>query len=216
MDYEKESCVNFDIEIFYTGESLIDFIKQNHGFDLMFLDIELGTTTAITIGNTIRNEFDDYISKIVFITAKDGYAEQLFDLQPFNFIKKPIDKEKLMSCIKLAIKLLHMENTSFEYKKGHEIIKVNIKDILYFESQRKKIKIVTYKGENYFYETMVNITQRLPKSFVEPHSSFLINFNNIESITTSFVFMKNGAKIPISRQNLKNIRNILINFERER
>jgi len=58
----------------------------------------------------------------------------LFEVQPLNFIKKPIDSRKLKKCIQLAIKLLKIENKSFSYQKGNKIKRVDIKDILYFES----------------------------------------------------------------------------------
>ena len=162
LDYEKASTIGMDIEVFYTGESLFDFITKEHKFDLIFLDIELGTTSGIEIASKIRNELDDYISKIVFITSKNGYEQQLFDVQPLNFIKKPINQEKLKNCLSLAIKLLDIDNRTFKYKKGYDIIKVSIKDILYFESKRKKIKIVTRNGKEYFYETLENIKEQLP------------------------------------------------------
>jgi len=216
LNFEKTSTIEMDIEVFYTGENLIKFIENEHKFDLIFLDIELGTTTGIEVGGKIRNEFDDYISKIVFITSKNGYEQQLFDVQPLNFIKKPIDHKKLKRCINLAIKLLGIVNITFEYKKGYDVIKVNMKDILYFESKRKRIKIVTYSGEDYFYGTLENVKEKLPKTFVEPHGSFLINFDEVERVTKEFVFMKNGLKIPISQRNLKNIRSMLINFEKEK
>lgn len=215
LDFETTSIVRFDIEVFYSGESLIDFIENEHKFDLIFLDIELGTTTGIKIGSKIRNDFDDYISKIVFITSKNGYEPQLFDVQPLNFIKKPIDHKKLKRCINLAIKLLDIENCTFEYKKGHTIIKVDIKDIFYFESQKKQIKVVSHVGEDCFYGTLEGIRDKLPKSFVEPHGSFLINFDKVERITKHTVFLKNGFTIPISQRNLKHIRTKLINFERD-
>lgn len=216
LDYEKTSIIQMDITVFYTGESLINFITKEDKFDLIFLDIELGTTTGIKVGKIIRNELDDHISKIVFITSKNGYEQQLFDVQPLNFIKKPIDQEKLKSCLRLAIKLLEIDNKTFEYKKGYNIIKVSIKDILYFESKRKKIKIVTCNGEDYFYETLENIKAKLPQTFIEPHGSFFINFDKIERVTKEFVVMVNRQEIPISQRNLKNIRSMLINFEREK
>lgn len=70
LNYQKYSCVKFDIDVFFTGESLINFIEKERDFDLIFLDIELGTTTGIEVGSKIRVEFDDHISKIVFITSK--------------------------------------------------------------------------------------------------------------------------------------------------
>lgn len=216
LDYEKGSTIEMAIDVFNSGEELIDFIANAHRFDLIFLDIELGTTSGVEVGNIIRNEFDDHISKIVFITSMDGYEQQLFEFQPLNFIKKPINPDKLRKVISLAIKLLDIDNITFEYKKGSEVFKVNIQEILYFESKRKQIKIVTHHGEDFFYGTLESVRNKLPKTFIEPHGSFLINFDKIVRATKEVAYMRNGFEIPISQRNLKNIRNMLINSEKEK
>ena len=66
------------------------------------------------------------------------------------------------------------------------------------------------------YGSLENIKKSLPKSFIEPHGSFLINFDKIERITKDTVFMKDGLEIPLSQRNLKKIRSIMIEFEREK
>lgn len=216
LNYGIKSIVEINVEVFYTGESLIDFLNDEHDFDLIFLDIELGATTGIEVASKIRNELDDYISKIVFITSKDGYEQQLFQVQPLNFIKKPINPNKLEKCIQLAIKLLEIDNKTFDYKKGCDVIKVNIKDILYFESKGKKIKIVTYEGNDYFYGSLKNIREKLPKLFINPHGSFLINFKKVKRLKSKLVLMENGYEISVSQRKLKSLRAMLINFEQEK
>ncbi|MFW5650456.1 MAG: LytR/AlgR family response regulator transcription factor [Acetivibrio ethanolgignens] len=216
FDFGKTSTVEMEIEVFYSGEELIHFMEKEYSFDLVFLDIELGETTGIEVGSKIRNEFDNYISKIVFITSKDGYEQKLFDVQPLNFIKKPLDHEKIERCLRLAIKLFGLDNQIFEYKKGYDVVRVDAKDILYFESRRKKIRIVTNRGEDWFYGTLEGIREKLSPMFVEPHGSFLVNFDKIERITRESAFMKNGVEIPISQRNLKNIRSMLIDVEKEK
>lgn len=216
IDYNKKIEIDIRVEIFYSGEKLIEHLKNKDKFDLIFLDIELGSTTGIDVASHIRNELDDHISKIVFITSKDGYERELFEVQPLNFIKKPIDSKKLKKCIQLTIKLLKIDNKSFKYKKGHNIIKVDIKDILYFESKGKKIKIVTYNGSSYFYDSLKNIEEELPRIFIKPHGSFLINFNKVKALKSKLALMENGTKIPISQRRLKSMRNMLIEFEKEK
>lgn len=218
LDYQKRSFSKYDIDvaIFYSGESLMNFLKNKNTFDLIFLDIELGTTTGIEVGLTIRNDLDDYISKIVFITSKNGYESQLFDIQPLNFLRKPIEYKKLEKCLDLAIKLLNIENTTFEYKKERDVVKVNLKDILYFEKVGRKTKIVTTGEKDFFNETMSSIKNRISSNFVESHESFLINFDKISLLQKDFIIMSNDDKIPVSRRNLSNIRTMLINFEKEK
>ena len=216
LEYEKNSYTQFEIEVFYTGESMINFIKTEHSFDLIFLDIELGTTTGIKVGTIIREEFDDYISKIVFITSKDGYEQELFDVQPLNFIKKPINYDKVIKCLDLTIKLLGIDNKTFEYKKGYDFIKVDIKDILYFEKIGRKIKIVTNCGEDFFNDTISNIKRNLTQNFVQPHETFLINYNKIISFNSKIIIMSDKNEIPISKAKLSEIRTMLINNLREK
>ena len=56
--------------MFYSGEKLIEYLKKEDKFDLIFLDIELGNTRGTEVASHKRNKFDDYMSKIVFIHQK--------------------------------------------------------------------------------------------------------------------------------------------------
>lgn len=92
MEYSKY----FVIKVFYTGEQLVDYIEQGNKFDLIFLDIELNLLNGIQVGKKIRQDMNDYITKIVYISGKNCYDRELFDVQPLNFIPKPIIKKKLL------------------------------------------------------------------------------------------------------------------------
>ena len=216
IDYGKASYVKVDIETFNRGEELLEFIEREHSFDLIFLDIELGTTTGIKVGTKIREDFDDHISKIVFVTSKNGYENELFDIQPLNFLRKPIDISKLQKCLDVAIKILGIENKTFEYKKGVDVVKVSLKDILYFQKEGKKIKIVTMNGENFFLETLAGIQNKLPEIFIEPHGSYLVNFEKIIRSSKDKLILVNKIEIPVSQRNLTNIRAMLLKSEREK
>lgn len=216
LEYAKERELKFDISVFNKGEDMINFVKREHNFDLIFLDIELGTTTGVEIGTIIRQELCDHISKIVFISGADGYEMDLFNLQPLNFLRKPIEKEKICKCIDLALEILGRENLSFEYKHNHQIKKIPYKDIIYFESFLKKIKIVSVNFEDEFYGSLDKIKDSLPKNFISPHRSYVVNFSNIISIKTNNLTMLNEETIPISRNNLKNIRLLQLSIEKEK
>lgn len=212
IDYAKTSLYNIDIEVFIRGEELIDFIQKEHAFDIIFLDIELGSTTGIDIGSKIRNQLNDYISKIVFISSKTGYERRLFDMQPLNFLDKPIDQESLIRCIELTLKMLDKEKKIFKYKVGHDFKQVAIKEIMYFENRLRKVSIVMCDGIDEFYESLENIKKQLPNTFVSPHASYIVNYTYIEKISKETIFMKNGVAIPISKRKLKEVHNLQIQF----
>ena len=210
------SIVKVDVESFYRGEDLIHFIQHNHPFDLIFLDIELGTTTGVEVGSKIRNELNDHISKIVFVSSTTGYDRQLFTVQPFGFLEKPVNSNELIRYLKLAIQVLRLENQYFTYKVGTEFKKVTLNDIVYFESSLRKIKIVTLTSVDFFHSTFSEITQKLPHTFVSPHGSFVVNYAHIKRISKDKIYMTDGTVIAISQRNMKHLRNLQIQMTKEK
>ena len=173
--------------------------KDNH-VDLVFMDIELGSTTGITVSGYIRNMLDNHTVKIVFITSKDGYERELFDVQPFNFIKKPVTRQSVSKCLDLLVKLSDKYKDIFEYSINRTVFKEEMRNIMYFENNLRKVKIVTKNGTNYFNSTLAQVKEKLPDYFLEPHGSFLVNYDYIRQIGENELVMVDGHKIEISRR----------------
>lgn len=208
---------NISIDIFYSGEALISDIREEENlYDLIFLDIELGgKINGVEVGRIIRGEMDDYITQIVYISSKNNYDRQLFDVQPLHFLQKPIDVIKIENDIKLAIKISGKENKFFELKKLRNIIKVPYKDILYFESRGREIILVSCKTQYIFYNNINSLSKMLPDFFIYPHRSYLVNYELITCFKFEELVMSNGDVIPISRNKRKEIRNLQLMFERK-
>lgn len=216
-DAQKHLNQIFKIEVFYSGESLINYIKSGNVFDLIFLDIELEDITGIVVGEFIRKELDDHITKIVYISSKNNYDRQLFEIQPLHFLSKPLDKEKIIDVIKLAIKVLEKENNLFTFKMGHRIYKIPIKEIIYFECLKREIKLVSVRETFHFYDTVKSILERLVNArFIQPHRSYIVNYDNILNIGKDEIEVCNGDVLPISRLKIKEIKELQITYEEER
>lgn len=216
LKYFDEKAIKIEVFIFKTGEKIIDFIKNVHSFDIIFLDIELGGKNGIEIGQIIRRNLDDHIVKIVFITSKNGYELDMFDIQPFNLLKKPIDEKKIINTLELLVKLLEIDSKVFEYKIRQEFKRVPFKNIIYLESSLRKIKVVSTEFEDLFYGSLSKQKEKLPKNFIFVHNSYIVNYNFIEKIYEGNVLMSNKDIIPVSKRNTKNIRNLQIQIIKER
>lgn len=207
---------NISIDIFYSGEALISDIREENLYDLIFLDIELGgKINGVEVGRIIRGEMDDYITQIVYISSKNNYDRQLFDVQPLHFLQKPIDVLKIENDIKLAIKISGKENRFFEFKNLRNTTKVPYKDILYFESRGREIILVSCKTQYIFYNNIHSLSKILPDFFIYPHRSYLVNYELITCFKFEELVMSNGDVIPISRNKRKEIRNLQLMFERK-
>lgn len=214
MDMKNDLiCKEITIDTFYSGEALIDNIKEENLYDLIFLDIELGKINGVEVGHIIREQMEDYVTKIIYISSKDIYDRQLFDVQPLHFLKKPIDSKKVFDDIQLAMKISEKENRNFEFKSFRNTIKVPYRDILYFESRGRKVFLMGTKNNYIFYGNINSLEEVLPKFFIHPNRSYFVNYEFVTCFKFEELIMTDGSIIPISRNKRKEIREMQLIFE---
>lgn len=214
MDMKNDLiCKEITIDTFYSGEALIDNIKEENLYDLIFLDIELGKINGVEVGHIIRKQMEDYVTKIIYISSKDIYDRQLFDVQPLHFLKKPIDSKKVFDDIQLSMKISEKENRNFEFKSFRNTIKVPYRDILYFESRGRKVFLVGTKNNYTFYGNIKDLEEVLPKFFIHPNRSYFVNYEFVTCFKFEELIMTDGNIIPISRNKRKEIRELQLIFE---
>ena len=105
VEYGKARHILIDVEVWYTGEDLCKYLQYKNNIDILFLDIELVHISGIEVGDYIRNELDNRAMQIIYISGKESYALKLFQMQPLDFLVKPIEKERIFQVLDLAFKL---------------------------------------------------------------------------------------------------------------
>ncbi len=214
MEYQQLRDVKLDVKSFFNAEDLWEYLRRNH-CDLIILDIELVEMNGVELGHLIRTELKDNIIKIVYISAKNCYDRQLFDVQPLNFLQKPIDKEKLFKMVDLTAELLSSRDRVFVFESKQGTFRMKFNDILYFESFDHYFKIATKSGDYEFKSTLAEIMEQISDSrFIQVHRSYIINYDNTSHIKYEEITMLNGDVIPISRDRRKEVRKIISEWER--
>jgi DNA-binding LytR/AlgR family response regulator len=203
------------IEVFFSGEELCEFLIKNAYFDIIFLDIELKLMNGIEVGKKLREEMLNEITQIIYISGKESYAMELFEVRPLNFLVKPLSHERIKEVFKTALRLIKRNEQFFTYQMGHISYKVAMKDILYFESNDRKINIITTKGVDTFYGSLDETLKQVEESqFLNIHKSYLVNYNYIARFEYTQVTMANGKVLPISQARRKTIRTLQFQLER--
>ena len=200
---ERES-INVDIDIFYSGISLEKEIVLGMKYDLIYLDIEMYMGDGITTAKHIRDIDDNAV--LIFVSGHEKYVMELFRLDVFSFIKKPIDKEKFSLNFLEANKKICSKNAFFAFKYRNEEFKILCKDIEYFESNARQITIHTCKGNYIFNGKLSDVEQKIENGkipFLRIHQSFLVNYLHIRSRTRVDVTLLNGVKLSISEERQK-------------
>ena len=88
------------------------------------------------------------------------------------------------------------------------------KDIAYFTSMDKKIRLVTDKGEEEFYGKLKNIMEELPADFMMIHKSYIVNQLYIREYSYDCVKMSDGTVLSISKPYRKEIRGKIKQYRR--
>ena len=185
-------------------QELIGMIEINERIpDILIMDINLKDGNGIQTVKSIQEEHPKL--KVIYLTGIINYATAIFETKPAYFLTKPIIEDKLCAALEKVSREIEFDrNDSFVVKtNGSETILYR-RDILYIESQGRKLIIYLTNGKKReIYEKMDIIQETLGSSFVRSHQSFLINMKYIVERTNKEFCLTDGKVLPISKPNLK-------------
>lgn len=206
-EFLSKQEINFNIDIFTSGDTLCDEMKSEN-YDLIFQDIELPDINGIQIGSFIRNVLHNDKVQIVYISAVQSYAMELFASRPLNFLVKPLTFDAVISVINTFLHLFGEAEKFFTFKVNGHFHKIPIADILYFESHKRKVTIVTKDVSYEFYDSLKNIHNQISSAyFMVIHQSLLVNFNHVTYFEYDRITMSDGSILPISQARRSEVRN---------
>jgi len=179
-----------------------DYLRDHHP-DLIFLDIHLPKLKGMAFLKTLT-----HAPAVIVTTAYHEYAVEGFDLNVTDYLLKPFDFERFLVAV---TKVKSAERTGQLRTESREIkdhlflniqkkkVKILFSEIVYIESQREYIKIVTTKKEYISKMSTNEIEELLPANlFKRIHRSYIVAMTKIESYTADMVEV-NGVSIPIGR-----------------
>jgi DNA-binding LytR/AlgR family response regulator len=181
----------------------IEYLHNNFT-ELIFLDIHLPKLKGMAFLKTLSHP-----PAVIITTAYHQYAVEGFDLNVTDYLLKPFAFERFIVAVN-KVKTVHGEiqkTNEGDGKKDFIFLNVQKKkmkilfsEIVYIESQREYIKIVTTKREYISKMSTHEIEGILPSNlFKRIHRSFIVSINKIESYTAEVVEV-NGMSIPIGRE----------------
>ncbi len=213
LKYAEENNIKIEVFVWYTGESLKEYLSQGKHLDILFLDIELFNLTGIEVGDYIRNCLDNMAMQIIYISGKASYAQQLFRTQPLDFLVKPILQEQIDDVMERAIKIIKKKQEKYKFQNGKDYYYVSMGEMVYLESEGRKVKVVTTKQEFEFYGKLKDVSVRLNEDFVSIHKSYIVNRNYVFRYTYEIIELIDGTMLPISLPYRKRVREILLKDE---
>jgi DNA-binding LytR/AlgR family response regulator len=194
-----------NIESFKSNNAVDAFqIMQREKIDLIFLDIEMPLMSGLDFLKTMKAP-----PAIVITTAYRDYAVEGYEHDALDYLVKPVSFPRFMKAFEKVLRYLQTTNASAEdaesgrrhvfLKVSGKFVKIAIDEILYVESLKDYIKVVTPGNFWISYQTLTSITEKLPgDKFMRIHRSFTIAIDKVSAVEGGCVVI-GGKLIPFSR-----------------
>ncbi|SDD83685.1 LytR/AlgR family response regulator transcription factor [Niabella drilacis] len=184
-------------------------IRQDK-IDLVFLDIKMPGLLGTDLVRSLKRP-----PLVIFTTAYQEYAIEGFDLNAIDYLLKPIPLKRFLQAIDKVMQFLNGANKNsaqageeelpppadqFLYLRvERRLIKVNTRQILWIESIKDYIKVIT-REKVFQTKQKISITEKLLPmgAFMRVHRSFIIPLSKIEGYHPNHLMVA-GNKIPIGR-----------------
>lgn len=182
-------------------------VLKEQAIDLLFLDIEMPLLTGIELlKSQTKTPF------VVFTTAYPKYALEGYQFDVIDYLLKPISFERFLHTCNKALRLIPNKKQASQQqepfifvKTDKQLLKLNIKNILYIEAMQNYIIFHTQTGQVTTLVPMKNIFDLLSKeAFLQIHKSYIVAKNKVEVIEGNELII-NQQKLPISTRMRKEV-----------
>jgi len=186
--------------------------------DLIFLDIQMPQILGTDFLRTLKNP-----PKVIFITAYRKFAIEGFELDAVDYLLKPISFDRFLKAVNRVMDASFNGTLSLDkepqakdpgaqhiyFRTNRKMTKIALADIIYIESFKDYIKIITTTGTVITKQSISSVEDILPNDlFIRVHRSFIVSLNKIESYSNELVCL-NKVELPISRMYRHEVERIL-------
>lgn len=195
---------------------------EKGNIQLMFLDIHMPDINGMTLAKTLHAHYLQKTPRIIFVSGSKEFALESYKVDALDYLLKPVSYEDFFRAaykaklyfegiekpVKNEIEL--PANDFIVLKVDHELIRVQLNNILYIEGDKDYAKV--YINENNFIKaltTMKDIEKRLPKtSFMRVHRSFIVSLDKIAAIQ-NYNIRIGKISIPVTDQYKSSFKDVL-------
>ena len=183
-------------------------LLQQTRVDLLFLDIRMPQLNGNDFLKAIKNP-----PKVILTTAYPDYAIESYELDVVDYLLKPIHFERFVKAVNktfqpthfsgvdlaVPIEESHNQEVFVYFRADRKMVKVLLQDILYIESMKDYVKVVTVSGNIVTKQSISSVEEMLPeKRFIRTHRSFIVSVDRIRTFTNELIEI-DKTEIPIGK-----------------
>lgn len=196
-------------DTFTSAESFLFHYAEESDYDILLLDIEMGTMDGVTMAKQLRKNNDTV--QIVFITGYSDYISEGYEVAALHYLMKPVGEEKLCSVLDRAVEKLSKNETVLNLEFNGEIVRVPIYQIRYADVFGNYVTIhaasdITIKM------TLGELEKSLDERFYRVGRSAIVNLTRISRVTKTEIKLSDGTAISLPRGAYDGVNRAIINM----
>ncbi|MBD2701770.1 response regulator transcription factor [Spirosoma sp. BT702] len=195
-------------------------VLQQQPIDLMFLDVTMPRLLGTDFLRTLRNP-----PPVIITTAYREYALDGYELDVVDYLLKPIPFDRFLRAVAKVLKatagtalpqpaekqsVRSTEGGFLFFRAERKLVKILINDILYIESLKDYVRIVTTTSKPLLVKQSISTLETMlpDDQFVRIHRSFIVAVAQVGTYTPRHVEV-GQQELPIGRLYQKEVERVL-------
>lgn len=201
----KSFAVN--ISGYESGEQFL-FEYPDDPCNLLLLDIEMNGINGMELAKKLRASRD--MLPIVFITGYSDYMSDGYDVEALHYLLKPVAEDKLFAVLdRYAAK--HGRTAEIILNTSEGVCRTDADSIAYIEAFGRKTAV--HLRDKTVLECNMSIGEfENFEGFIHCHRSYIVNLEQVRSITKNAVIVETGEEVPLSRRLYNDVNKSFIEF----
>ncbi len=190
-DRLRETECEAEVDVYFGVDDIKRELNNKH-YDAYFLDIELGADNGVELAKNIKQS--DINSIVVFTTSHTDYMAEAFDVHAFNYIVKPVTMQKVDKIVTQLEEVINSRDDKLIFRCNRELVSTYYDDIVYMESSKRIINLITTNMEYQFYGKINDVYNELPELiFGKTRSGCIVNYRYVSRVDKSNVWCRRGV-----------------------
>ena len=221
---ELTSCVKDALAMNTDSDSRVFACEDEDRFDSVVDELDLTDVNCVAFeedsGQEVIKRFrDKFPSESLMLIVDETLSPRQYirpGILSSSILIRPYSKDEMTQTVgEFVLECIKDKTVSnddmfvIEAKDG--ITNVPYESISYFEAASKKVSVRLKKEEYGFYDTLDDLSERLPDHFIRCHRSYIVNKHKIRQYSTSdnMLILDEDLMIPVSRSYRTSVREML-------
>lgn len=207
--WATERQVDIQVECFPSAESFLFCYAEDKAWDILLLDIEMGSMDGVTMAKRVRG--DNEIVQIVFITGYSDYIAEGYEVSALHYLMKPVNAMKLSQVLDRALEKRKQEECCLNLELSGEMVRIPFYEIRYLNVHQNYITIHC-RQEYTLKRSLSSIEKELDDRFCRVGRTVILNLKFVRRVTKTDVYLSEGTVLPLPRGAYETLNRAIINY----